>query len=229
VAKNRNWKTYQENLPAAAAGAFGINYSDGTWSNLSPADVYGPGPIQKLYAVKHNPFAYFRNIELGEKPALSLARVADFNGADGLWADLQTHVASLSLIVPDQCHDMHGSVAGGAAICSSKSEAENHLLMAQGDAALARLVTGIKKSPAWTRGRNVIVVVWDENDFSNAPNRVVLLVETNYAPNRRVSDKPYDHFSLLRTIEAGFGLPCLNHACDATSQVMNEMFGGPVQ
>lgn len=33
-------------------------------------------------------------------------------------------------------------------------------------------------------------------------------------------------YSLLRTREAGFGLPCLNHACDATSKVMNDLFGG---
>ena len=35
---------------------FGINYSDGTFSNLSPVSVFGPGPIQKLHAVRHNPF-----------------------------------------------------------------------------------------------------------------------------------------------------------------------------
>jgi hypothetical protein len=33
--------------------------------------------------------------------------------------------------------------------------------------------------------------------------------------------------SLLQTLEAGFCLPCLNHACDPTSVVMNPMFGGP--
>ena len=27
------------------------------------------------------------------------------------------------------------------------------------------------------------------------------------------------------TLEAGFGLKCLNHACDSTSKVMNDMFG----
>jgi phosphatidylinositol-3-phosphatase len=97
--------------------------------------------------------------------------------------------------------------------------------MSQGDAEVAKLVNGIKSSRAWTRGRNAIVVVWDENDFSNSANKVVMLVETNYAPNGRVSNQAYDHFSLLRTLEAGFGLPCLNHACDSTSQVMNKMFG----
>ena len=54
----------------------------------------------------------------------------------------------------------------------------------------------------------------------------VMLVETNYAQNGRVDPTVYDHFSLLRTLQAGFGLPCLNHSCDPTSKVMNVMFGG---
>ena len=225
VATHRSWKTYQEDLPTVVPGAFGVNYSDGAWSNLSPASVFASGPIQKLYAVKHNPFAYFRNIQVGQNPELSFARVVDFNGANGLWADLQNTMPNLSLIVPNQCHDMHGGVAGGTPICSSKTDAQRALLMQQGDAALAQIVGGIKSSPSWKHGRNVIVVVWDENDFSNAANRVVMLVETNYAANKKQSNKPYDHFSLLKTMQAGFGLPCLNHACDATSKVMDEVFG----
>ena len=98
--------------------------------------------------------------------------------------------------------------------------------MAAGDAALEQLVKAIKSSTAWKHGRNAIVVVWDENDSSNVLNRVVLLVETSYAPNGRKSTQPYDHYSLLRTLEAGFGLPCLNHACDPTAKVMNDLFGG---
>jgi hypothetical protein len=53
-----------------------------------------------------------------------------------------------------------------------------------------------------------------------------MLVETNYAPNGRKNNDFVDHFSLLRTLEAAFDLPCLNHACDPTSTVMNVMFGG---
>ena len=34
----------------------------------------------------------------------------------------------------------------------------------------------------------------------------------------------YTHFSLLKTIEGGFGLPCLNHACDADVQAMADLF-----
>lgn len=226
VAQHKSWKTYQESLPTVEVGLFGVNYSDGAWSNLSPVEVFPPAGIQALYAVKHNPFAYFRNIELGADPALSLARVADFGGADGLWADLQSGAPNLSVIVPNQCNDMHGYVSGGPPICSSSTAAEKSLLIAQGDADVEKLVNGIKASPAWRRGRDVIVLVWDENDYENAPNRVVMLVETNYGPNGRASDRLYDHFSLLRTLEAGFGLPCLNHACDPTAQVMDDMFGG---
>jgi phosphatidylinositol-3-phosphatase len=207
-------------------GVDGINYSDGAFSNLSPVAVFGPGPIQKLYAVKHNPFAYFKNIEQGTTTGLSFAQVQDFDGPQGLWADLATgDVPNFSFIVPNQCHDMHGFVSGGTPICSANTDAEAGYLMLQGDAEVKKLVTGIKASEAWQKGKNVIILVWDENDYSNSANRVVMLVETSYGKNGGKSTTPYDHFSLLRTLEAGFGLPCLNHACDSTSLIMNDMFG----
>ena len=235
VEKGKSWKSYQESLPTVVPGVFGINYSDGQWSNLSPTDVFevNGGPpaaatnIQKLYAVKHNPFAYFESIENGAYAALSLERVVDFDGPNGMWADLNSNRApNFSFIVPNQCHDMHGFVSGGTTICSTGNTLATNLTIQQGDGEVAKLINGIKASKAWKEGRNAIVLVWDENDYSNAANRVVFLVETNYASNRAVSSVPYDHFSLLRTLEAGFGLPCLNHACDATSLVMDDVFGG---
>jgi hypothetical protein len=227
VAAKKNWKTYQESLPTVVLGNVGVNYSDGAFSNLSPKEVFGPGPIQKLYAVKHNPFAYFKNIEQGTNSALSFEQVVDFDGPNGLWADLQSNKGpDLWFIVPNQCHDMHGFVSGGTPICSSANDDDTALLMQQGDAEVNKLITGIKSSPAWSKGRNVIVLVWDENDFSNSINRVIMLVETNYAKNGRTFSTAVDHFSLLRTLEAGFGLPCLNHACDNTSVILNTMFGG---
>ena len=48
-------------------------------------------------------------------------------------------------------------------------------------------------------------------------NQVVAIVDTNYGPHGRASAKFYTHFSLLRTMEGGFGLPCLNHACDSST------------
>ena len=66
--------------------------------------------------------------------------------------------------------------------------------------------------------------MWDENDFGSEPNQVVTIVDTNYGVHGVSSNTPYSHFSLLKTLEAGFGLPCLNHACDADVKVMSDMF-----
>ena len=103
---------------------------------------------------------------------------------------------------------------------------------------IQRLVEGIHASPAWRHGRNAIVIVWDENDYSGSAtqltglfppqnqNRVVLTVQTNYNDNHGLqSSKYYNSFSLLKSLEAGFGLPCLNHACDSRVAVMSDLFG----
>jgi hypothetical protein len=34
----------------------------------------------------------------------------------------------------------------------------------------------------------------------------------------------YTHFSLLKSLEAAFELPCLNHACDHDAHVMSDLF-----
>lgn len=223
--RHMSWKSYQESLPDLLPNAFGVNYADGTFSNLSDAQVFaaaGSSGVQKLYAVKHNPFAYFLSMQQSGDPALGPNQVADFDGPQGLWADLQSADApNFSLIVPNQCHDMHSS-PGGSNLCTTAAD-----FVRMGDAEVQKLVNGIKDSPAWQRGRNAIIIVWDENDFEwSQANRVVMLVDTSYTANGRTSHVPYDHYSLLRTLEAGFKLPCLNHACDATSKVMNDMFGG---
>jgi phosphatidylinositol-3-phosphatase len=82
-------------------------------------------------------------------------------------ADLQSETPNLAVIVPNQCHDRHGLVLGGTAICAS-TPSEVGSFMLQRDAELAKLVTGIKVSSVWRHGRNAIPLVWDENDFSDS-------------------------------------------------------------
>ncbi len=50
------------------------------------------------------------------------------------------------------------------------------------------------------------------------------VVDTNYGFHGVQSSQPYNHFSLLKSLEAGFGLPCLNHACDQNVNVMSDLF-----
>jgi len=213
VDAGKSWKTYQESLPPY--GADKVNNSDGLVSEVTQSE---PG-MPKLYAVKHNPFVYFANIQLGTNPQLSLKRVADFTG---LFADLKSgHVPNYSYIVPNQCHDQHGR--GPTEVGTGCSVDQNAI--AQGDAALSILIPAIKNSPAWKEGNNVIVTVWDENDYSSLPNNVLAIVDTNYATGGKTSNVKYNHFSLLKTIEAGFGLQYINHAADPNVKLMTDLFG----
>jgi phosphatidylinositol-3-phosphatase len=202
-----SWKSYQENLPPY--GADRVNNSDGLISDVTASE---PG-LPKLYAVKHNPFAYFENVQEHE-----LKKIVGF---DKLFADLAGgNVPNFSLISPNQCHDQHGR--GSSEMGTGCSVDQNAI--AQGDAALSVLIKAIKASPAWAEGHNVIVTVWDENDYGTEPNQVVAIVDTNSGPKPLTSGTFYNHFSLLKTLEGGFGLPCLNHACDSASTVMSDLF-----
>ena len=62
-------------------------------------------------------------------------------------------------------------------------------------------------------------------DAEISPDQVALIVDTNYGDHGVRSAKRYTHFSLLKSLEAGFGLPCLNHACDKDVDVMSDLFG----
>ncbi len=238
VARGRRWKSYQESLPLA--GADTINFSDGVYDNTTNFSAIHPtlnpplsaSGIVALYAVKHNPFEYFRSTQQGANRANSSLQSVGFDGSQGLYADLQSeHMPAFSLIAPNQCNDQHGRGNAGPFCNYDPSEngtqaGLNPALIHRGDVSVQTIVESIKASPSWNQGRNAIVVVWDENDYSTAPNtnQVVLLVDTNYGRNAVRSARRYTHYSLLKTLEAGFGLPCLNHACDANVQVMSDLF-----
>jgi hypothetical protein len=55
---------------------------------------------------------------------------------------------------------------------------------------------------------------------------VVTIVDTNYGHGGVTSQVKYNHFSLLKTLEAGFGLRYLNHAADQDVLLMSDLFGG---
>jgi len=228
-----SWKSYQENLPIA--GADGVSTSDGfftdttNFSSFDPSLGLSDSAEVGLYAAKHNPFVYFASVQAGTTPGLSLANSVDFNR---LYGDLQSgNVPAYSFIAPNQCDDQHGR-GNGTVFCNydpndnGTQTGLNPALTMMADQTAQRLVTAIKASPAWKQGRNAIVMLWDENDYSIAPtlNKVVTIVDTNYGSHGKHSATYYTHFSLLATIESGFGLPCLNHACDKSSTVMNDLF-----
>jgi len=250
VAAGLSWKSYQESLPVT--GADGVNYSDGIFTNntdftqlissgsfaswkvqgttipaiMSQGDANGD--IVYLYAAKHDPFAYFRSVQEAWDPNNSLKNIVGF---ESLYRDLAAgNVPNFSFIVPNQCNDMHGR--GNAGPFCNYDESDNGTqtglngaLIYQGDVAVRKIVNAIKSSPTWASGNNAIVVVWDENDYTATPNQVLLIVDTNNGIHGGISGAPYNHFSLLKSMESGFGLPCLNHACDSNVSLMTDLFG----
>ena len=237
AAVGKSWKSYQESLPLQ--GADGVNNSDGFFTDAFDFTTLNPqltpplsqGDLVKEYAVKHNPFVYFQSVQEG-KGALSLKHTVAFEGDDGLYGDLASgRVPTYSFIAPNQCNDQHGRGNAGA-FCnydplSDGSQAGlNPALILKGDQTVQRVVTAIHGSPVWKHGHNAIVLIWDENDYSLAPNtnQVVAIVDTNYGPRHKKSGKFYTHFSLFKTIEGGLGVGCLNHACDDTTNTMTDLF-----
>jgi hypothetical protein len=119
-----------------------------------------------------------------------------------------------------------------------------HAVVQASDSYLKSLVTTIMTSPAWTSD-SVIVVTWDENESSGLPStgptrgyagtegccgsppgdgggRVPTIVITN-SKTHLVSLRPYNHYSLLATIENNWGLGCLLHSCDGSVQPMTDL------
>jgi len=209
-----SWKSYQESLPPS--GADGVNNSDGMISDLTTAVSGAP----HLYAVKHNPFVYFASVQSGTERDNSLRNSVGF---ERLYADLRSgEMPNFSFIVPNQCHDQHGRGASEVGPYCQGSPDDNLILA--GDVTVQNLVGAIKASEAWKDGRNAIVVVWDENDYGSEPNQVVTIVDTSYGTHGVTSQVAYNHFSLLKTIEAGFDLPYLNHAKDHDVHLMKDLF-----
>jgi hypothetical protein len=246
VAVGKSWKSYQEGLPII--GADGVNVSDGFYtiggnnneevnvtSDFAALSTTGnpvsASDVVYLYAVKHNPFVYFASVQEGRERGLSLEQTVSFEGPKGLYADLkQGSVPDFAFIAPNQCNDQHGR-GNGTAFCNYDADDNgtqtglNPSLILEGDLTVQRIYTAIKASRAWQESRSAIVILWDENDYSTiTPNQVVLIVETNYGPHHIRSSKFYDHYSLTKSLDAAFRLPCLNHACDAGVEVMSDLF-----
>lgn len=225
--KGLTWATYQQGLPSVG-------------STVDQAPAKGSG----LYVRKHNPFALFSDI------LASPARVQNFKPMDALATDLNSGTApNFAFIAPDQCHDMHGvssssATAYGMPWCAYPPNfVLNHALIQAGDAYVKQLVTTITSSKAWSAD-SAIVLTWDENESSgkSTPNRgyasstgccaspvgegggrVPLVVVTS-TPTHTVSLQPYNHYSLLRTIEDNFGLGCLSNTCNSAVQDMTDLF-----
>lgn len=158
------------------------------------------------YASKHNPFMNFTTLRN------SAGFTAHLHRLEELSADLRAEsVPNFAFVVPGECDDMHG--VGG----KCKDDDAN---VGQADEVAKNVVDTIRHSKYWNSAQNVaIVITWDENDgehrFSGPQGccgtlpgggQIPTIVITNHGARRLVDDTPYNHYSLLRTLEDAFGV-----------------------
>ena len=155
-------------------------------------------------------------------------------GFDALEEDLAAgRLPNFAMIVPNQCNDMHGLI--GRHVPWDCFYLNDGGLVARADAQVADLVAKIMATPAWQSKANAaIVITFDENDTGSSgghpdgccgsnpedPNNpgggwIATIVITNHGPRGLKDPTPYNHYSLLRTMEQAFGIKTyLGHAAD---------------
>lgn len=226
VKAGKDWRAYLQNIPV---------------SGTSLANWPGDNNTAKLYAVKHNPFPYVAEIQADPNQFAKQVPI------EQLFSDLSSgKVPAFSYIVPDQCRDMHG-IGNPLAPCGGAFDTDDNDVK-RGDDETGWLVNAITGSSVWLSGRNALFIVFDEgngpltcaydpdNKVDTAPgsllpgadcyapanynDRVVFIAIRNYGAHGLQDPRFYNHFSLLKTIEAAFGLPFLGHAADATTNTL---------
>ncbi|MGH7762272.1 MAG: alkaline phosphatase family protein [Candidatus Dormibacteraceae bacterium] len=111
-----------------------------------------------------------------------------------LASDLAGNTPQFSWITPNLCNDGHDCPSSVA------------------DAWLSHMVPAILNSNAW-QDAGMLVITWDEGEDS-ANSVLTLIIRPN--PVIHESAKPYDHYSLLATIEDTLGVARLGQATKAT-------------
>ncbi|MBZ5736977.1 alkaline phosphatase family protein [Nocardioides mangrovi] len=208
----RTWKGYMDDMEEPCQHP-----------EVGAIDPTQKATAKKNYAVRHNPFMYFHSIidRAGycKKHVVALTR---------LKRDLR-HVGTtpnLAYITPDLCHDGHD------APCADGRPGG----LATIDSWMRRWVPLILRSPAFRRN-GLLVVTADESDgpqadsdaccgpvtSANSPlpgivgpggGRIGALLVSRWIRPGTWSTTPYNHYSLLGSVEEVFGLPKLGYARD---------------
>lgn len=223
----RTWKGYYENLPAPGSLAF---------TATDPALDDGTR-FTALYASKHSGFLNFASVQADPRRSQKIV------GFDQLDRDLASGaLPDFALIIPNQCNEMHGLF--GPKVPPDCTQTAP--LIRQGDKVVGNLVRRIQATAAWrSAGNFAIVITFDEGSGGtregccavtpNAPSNyggghIPTVVITNHGPRGLSDPTPYNHYSLLRTMEEAFRVKGrLRHAADTGEGVvtMTPLFSRP--
>jgi phosphatidylinositol-3-phosphatase len=207
-----SWGGYMEDM-ASPCQHPALNSPDSTQSATAASQ----------YAARHNPFVYFHSIIDSPTCAAHDVPLTDLPAA---LASEQT-TPNLTFITPDLCSDGHD------ATCANASQRGGYGGI---DDFLSTWVPRIQASPAY-QDDGALIITFDESesgaegccveDAPNTPNaggqtpgpgggRTGTVVLSKYVAPGTTTATPYNHYSLLRTIEDLLGVPPLGYAARST-------------
>jgi phosphatidylinositol-3-phosphatase len=168
-------------------------YAEGMGSPCNIAGADGGAD----FAPSHVPFLYYDDVYTGAD-GRCVQRVRDYGD---FAADLAAGSYAFAMISPNTCHDMQ-------TICTG-----NQVL--QGDDWLSINVPPILATPGFAAdGRDALFIVWEEAGTDIGTPPVPLIVVSPLA-RATTTDTAYTHYSLLSTIEDGFGVARLGASAGA--------------
>ncbi|MGZ4588500.1 MAG: alkaline phosphatase family protein [Mycobacteriaceae bacterium] len=229
AAKGLSWHGYLEDMGNSATEPAACRHP-----GLNTIDNTQKARVGDQYAARHNPFVYFHSII--DSPSCQTNNVA----LDRLPADLSAVATTpnYSMITPNLCHDGHDSPCvdgepGG---------------LVSADAFLQKWVPLIQASPAFQKD-GMLVVTFDESDspvadasaccgegpgpnallpgiFGPGGGRVGAVVVSKFVKPGTTTDTPYNHYSLLASIEDLFALPYLGYAANVPHRLGRDVYTG---
>jgi hypothetical protein len=238
---NLTWKGYFESIPAA--GSMAIYYPN--------AENPVAGQPSELYASKHNGFINFRTVQ--NDPALASKLVGFDQLLQDIATGQLPNYAHIvpnqcndmhglsGVDVPNDCtfHNHDGLIARGDRVIGElvAKIQSSPVWSAQGNIAIV-VTWDEDNNPKWplldrirnwfTEGRSPPKprIRFDPTSVANfSGGHIPTLVITNHGPRGATDDTPYNHYSLLRSIEEAFGFhEHLGHANDTSSKVMTRLF-----
>ena len=199
--QGKTWKGYMEDMPQPCEHPA-----------LGEPDTHIRATADDMYSTHHDPFVYFQSITDSpdcDKDVVNLSALTDDLNSVGT-------TPNLSYITPNLCHDGHDDTCADGTRGGLKAA----------DAWLKDHIPPILSSPA-SQQDGMLVITFDETagdttgpaqGDSGSPaggaagGRVGALVLSPFSNAGATSDRPYNHYSLLATIEDLFHLPRLGLA-----------------
>jgi hypothetical protein len=216
TSSRHQWRAYVEDLANGSPPVTSCRHP-----SSGQTDPTQSGRLGDEYAARHNPFVYFHSLlDLGDC-------ASDDVPLTQLAADLSStaKTPNYSFIAPNLCHD------GSETVCADGEPGG----LARADAFLKQWVPLILDSPAYKKDGLLVITfadapAGDTSGCCRAPGgpsagssagapasvtgggRVGALLLSRYTTPGALSITPYNHYSLLRTIEDLFGLRHLANA-----------------